>query len=102
MIRRREFITLLGSAAAAWPLTGRAQQSPVPTIGYLDVGSPNANVEAAFRKGLSEMGFVEGRNVAIEYRYAEKPIRSVAGARLRIGWPAGRRDRRPSLDISHK
>jgi putative ABC transport system substrate-binding protein len=56
---------------AAWPLAARAQQPPVPTIGYLNVDSPNGRGEAPFRKGLSEMGFVEGRNVAIEFRYAE-------------------------------
>jgi putative ABC transport system substrate-binding protein len=69
-MRRREFIAGLGSATA-WPVAVRAQQPAVPTIGYLDVDSPRASVEAAFRKGLSEIGFVEGRNVAIEFRYAE-------------------------------
>jgi putative ABC transport system substrate-binding protein len=70
-IRRREFINLVGGAAAAWPLGARAQQSPVPKIGFLQTGSPNAIAEAAFRKGLSEIGFVVGRNVVIEFRYAE-------------------------------
>src|SRR5947208_583570 len=70
-IGRRSFLALLGTSAAAWPLAARAQQARVPTIGYLHAGLPNANYEAAFRKGLSEMGFVDGRNVAIEYRYAE-------------------------------
>ena len=70
MIGRRDFITLLGGAAAAWPLVARAQQPPVPTIGCLYAGPPTANIEAPFRKGLSEMGFVDGRNVAIEFRYA--------------------------------
>jgi len=68
-MRRREFIGILG-AAAAWPFAAHAQQPPVPTIGYLNGNSPNGSLEAAFRKGLSEMGFVESRNLAIEFRYA--------------------------------
>jgi putative tryptophan/tyrosine transport system substrate-binding protein len=71
-MRRREFIPGLGGAVA-WPLAARAQQSTLPIIGYLSAGSldPNREVVAAFQRGLSEIGYVEGRNLAVEYRWAE-------------------------------
>ena len=72
-MRRRTFITLLGSAAVAWPRAARAQQAAIPTIGYLSTGSPAEAkyVTDAFTQGLNEIGYIEGRNLAIEFRWAE-------------------------------
>jgi len=72
-MRRREFIALLGGAATGWPVVTRGQQGPMPIIGFLSSRSPgdSSEVVAAFRKGLRQMGFVEGQNTVIAFRWAE-------------------------------
>jgi putative ABC transport system substrate-binding protein len=80
-MRRREFITLIGGAAAAWPFAVRAQQPAMPVIGFLDPRTPKAITDRlrGFRQGLKEAGFVEGENVAIVYRYAEYQLERLPG-----------------------
>ena len=81
-MRRRDFIALVGGAAVVWPLVSRAQQPAMPVVGFLGTTTPDdfADRVAAFREGLKEVGYVEGQNVVIEYR-----------------WPEGHYDRLPTL-----
>ena len=87
MIRRREFITLVGGGSAAWPLAARAQQPGMPVIGFLDTRSPDVLVDRlrGFRRGLKETGYVEGENVAIDYRWANNQLEKIP-IRNRVDW----------------
>ena len=86
-MRRREFITVIGGAAT-WPLAARAQQPAMPVIGYLGTFAPTGTFLAAFRKGLADSGYVEGRNVAIDYvtdgQYDRLPIIAADFARRQV------------------
>src|SRR5262245_52141058 len=86
MIRRREFITLLGGVVATWPLVARGQQAAMPIIGYFSSRSPEseAPIRVPFLEALEKSGFVPGRNVAVEYRFAEGQDERLPGLAIEL------------------
>jgi putative ABC transport system substrate-binding protein len=89
-MRRRAFITLLGGASVAWPLAARAQQPTMPVVGFLSIASPApfAHLVAGLRRGLQDAGFVEGRDIAVEYRWAEGRYDRLPGSSPRTSFTA--------------
>src|SRR5215471_18932234 len=96
MIGRREFITLVGGAAATWPLAAQAQQTAIPVIGYLNLGSPESDTSrlTGLRRGLNETGYVEGRNFVIEYRWAGNQPHRLPALAADLVYPDAGRARR--------
>jgi hypothetical protein len=113
-MRRREFVTLLGSAAVTWPALARAQQSTIPTVGFLSTRSPDESAHqlAAFHRGLAENGYVENQNVTVEYRWAmgqydqmaplaAELVRRSVGVLVAVGGDPSARERKDVQPVLH-